>query len=336
MPINKNALLRYQVLDRCFRNPGRFYFWEDLVAECERALQYLEGEDKTISRRQIYEDIRFMESEQGFSIPLEKYKMGKRVYYRYSDTSFSIKNQPMNEAEAEQLKSALLVLSRFRGMPQFEWVNEMIPKLEQAFHLRSQEKEIISFDENQYLKGIEYIGALFNAILYKKVLKLCYKPFKSAEIPELIFHPWYLKQYNNRWFVFGFNENSGVMYNLALDRIECLEETTLEYRENTAIDFSEYFEDIIGVTKPEDEKPVKIVLHFSPEQAPYVTTKPLHGSQKQVSKDENGISISIEVIPNFELEKLILSFGDRVKVLEPAVIREQIREKFRKGMENHE
>ncbi len=152
----------------------------------------------------------------------------------------------------------------------------------------------------------------------------------------MIFHPWYLKQYNNRWFIFGLNESSGVMNNLALDRIECLEETTLEYRENTAIDFSEYFEDIIGLTKLENEKPVKIVLHISPEQAPNITTKPLHGSQKQVSKDENGISISIKVIPNFELEKLLLSFGDEVKVLEPEKTREQIREKFRKGLEHYE
>ncbi len=152
----------------------------------------------------------------------------------------------------------------------------------------------------------------------------------------MIFHPWYLKQYNNRWFIFGLNESSGVMNNLALDRIECLEETTLEYRENTAIDFSEYFEDIIGLTKLENEKPVKIVLHISPEQAPNITTKPLHASQKQVSKDENGISISIKVIPNFELEKLLLSFGDEVKVLEPEKTREQIREKFRKGLEHYE
>ncbi len=119
-----------------------------------------------------------------FKIPLEKYKLGKRVYYRYSDTKFSINNQPMNEAEAEQMKSALLVLSRFKGMPQFEWVNELIPKLEQAFHLRRQEREIISFDENQCLKGIEYIGALFNAILYKKVRNSATNLLKVLKFPR--------------------------------------------------------------------------------------------------------------------------------------------------------
>ena len=31
MPINKNALLRYQILDRCFSDRHRYYEIEDLV-----------------------------------------------------------------------------------------------------------------------------------------------------------------------------------------------------------------------------------------------------------------------------------------------------------------
>ena len=34
MATNKNALIRYKILDTCFRNPGKKYFIEDLIEKC--------------------------------------------------------------------------------------------------------------------------------------------------------------------------------------------------------------------------------------------------------------------------------------------------------------
>lgn len=85
MPTNKNAQLRYNILDKCFRNTGRKFFIDDLVKEVNKALRELEGEDKQVKKRQIQYDIRFMKSEQGWSVPLEKKRDGRRVYYQYSD-----------------------------------------------------------------------------------------------------------------------------------------------------------------------------------------------------------------------------------------------------------
>ena len=72
MSVNKNALIRYQTLDRCFRNPGRMFFWEDLLEECNKALINFDPKCEGIQRRQLFNDISFMESEEGWSIPLEK------------------------------------------------------------------------------------------------------------------------------------------------------------------------------------------------------------------------------------------------------------------------
>lgn len=135
MAINKNALIRYQALDKCFSNSVRMFFWEDLLEDFNKALQDFNYESEGIQRRQLYDDIRFMESEQGWSISLEKKHYGRRVYYRYEDLHFSINNQPLNDSKAEQIKSALQIISRFSGTPQFEWVNEMIPMLESKFGL---------------------------------------------------------------------------------------------------------------------------------------------------------------------------------------------------------
>lgn len=323
MGITKHALIRYQALDKCFRNPGRMYFWEDLLEECNKALSEFDPESEGIQRRQLYYDINFMESEQGWSIPLGKYRFEKKFYYRYEDLSFSINNQPLNNMEAEQIKSALQIFSRFSGTPQFEWVNEMIPRLESKFGLVDRKKEVISFQSNLDLKGLHFIAPIFNAIINERVLNVSYKDFKSQESYPLTFHPYYLKQYNERWFAFGLNADKEISnWNLALDRIEALSETNLKY-EKSERDWDEYFFDIIGVTRPEGISLEKIALLFSSDVAPYVITKPLHPTQKHRQLPE-GLEVVIEVIPNFELERLIISFGDQVKVISPESLRKKI------------
>ena len=83
MPTNKNAAIRYQTLDKCFRDRRHRYYMEDLIDKCEEAIYYYNGVGG-VSRRQIFEDIKFMESETGWSVPLERKQDGRRVYYRYS------------------------------------------------------------------------------------------------------------------------------------------------------------------------------------------------------------------------------------------------------------
>jgi len=205
-------------------------------------------------------------------------------------------------------------------MPQFQGLSELLPKLQQGLTI-DQQQPFISFDSNQYLKGIDQLGSLYNAINYKKVLKITYQDFKSDKPYELILHPYYLKQYNNRWFLFGYNPNKNKPdWNLALDRIEAIEETNDKYLVNQTIDWEEYFEDIIGVTKPVDENPENIKLHFHAQTGKYIESKPLHGSQKSKWLSTDLLEVNLEVMINYELERLILSYGDAVKVIAPATL----------------
>lgn len=323
MAVNKNALVRYQVLDRCFRNPGRMFFWENLLEECNAALLDIDPSCGGIQRRQLFDDIKFMESDAGWSIPLGKIRYGKKVFYRYDDLAFSINNQPLNESEAQKLKSALQIISRFSGTPQFEWVVEMIPMLETKFGLVANRKEIISFESNIDLKGREFLEPLFNAIINERVLLVKYKDFKSTEPYVIPFHPYYLKQYNNRWFVLGLNSDNNIPnWNLALDRIESLSENAQKYK-SSETDWDAYFYDLVGVTRPEGVELQEIQLKFSKEFAPYILTKPIHPSQKN-NMEESCLVIRIKVIPNYELERLILSFGEHVEVIAPQNFKERI------------
>ena len=336
MAINKNALIRYKVLDNCFRNMGRKYFINDLIDECNKVLLHISPDSKGISRRQIFEDIIFMESAEGWSIDLARHRDGKKVYYKYVNSSFSINNMPLNEVEINHLKSAVDILSQFKGMPQFEWIHELLPKLKQGFSKEEAAPTIIEFDTNQYLKGIEHLGVLHNAIYYKKILSISYQPFEDDKPFEVVLHPYYLKQYNNRWFLFGYTpEKNKYDWNLALDRIISIKEIKGKYQKNNEIDWTEYFEDIIGVTKPIDAKVEKITLHFLGKTGKYIESKPIHGSQKIKWIDDNTLEVNLELIINYELERFILSYADSVKVVHSIGLAKPIKKRLENAIHNY-
>jgi predicted DNA-binding transcriptional regulator YafY len=300
---------------------------EDLIEACNNALYEYTGTTIEIKRRQIFDDIKYMESEQGWSIPLDRIKDGRKVYYIYYEKDFSIKNQAINESEVKQLLETLSVLTRFKGMPQFEWIEEMLIRVESTFNLKGNNKSIVGFEQNPYLKGLNYFTDLFNSIQYKRVISLKYKSFKQIEQIEIILHPYYLKQYNSRWFLFGYNEKENAISNLALDRIIEIKEINKTYIENDSTDFEEYFDDVIGVTFFNNIEPKKILLQISKKLWPYIETKPIHGSQKIKEINEEYVIIELELQINYELASLIFSLGEEVKVIAPEKLKKIIKNK---------
>lgn len=335
MATNKHATIRYHALDLCFSNPGRKYFIEDLIEACNNAIYDYTGTTEGIKRRQIFDDIKFMESEQGWSIPLDRIRDGKRVYYRYYDRKFSIKNQIINESEANQLKETLSILNKFKGMPQFEWMEELLIRLESTFKLKPNVNPIVSFDQNPFLKGLNFFTELFNAIHYKKALDVSYQSFKQEKPIKMSLHPYYLKQYNNRWFLFALNESTNSISNLAFDRIIEIKENNKTYIENKTIDFEEFFDDIVGVTVLENQEPVKVLLQISKELFPYITSKPIHGSQKIKERGSEYTVIELYLQLNYEFISLIFSYGEDITVIEPKELKIIIKTKAEKVLKKY-
>ncbi|MBL1408715.1 helix-turn-helix transcriptional regulator [Sphingobacterium faecale] len=316
MATNKQASIRYRILDNCLSNPQKRFSFQDLLDCLDTELSEINPNHKNISVRTLREDIKYMRSPEGGSAPIEIYKQDGKSYYRYADKDFKLYNQGLNSPEVQQLKSAIEMLSKIEGLPQMGWIQEMGAKLEEVFFLEKTDQLIMSHDNNRYLKGIEYLGTLFHAILYKKRIRIKYRSFNATKETIHDLSPYHLREFNNRWFLFGWNQEYNTLTNLALDRIIAIEDSHLKYIENDSWDFSAYFEDIVGVSFNSSTLE-EIQIWFNVKAAPYVLSKPLHGSQKVVSNDENGLIIKLDIIPNYELETLILSFGERAKVLSP-------------------
>ena len=120
-----------------------------------------------------------MERRQGWNIPLDRIREGHRVFFRYGERSFSINSQPLNPAEESQLREALLTLSRFKGLPQFGWIDELITKLDSGLGLSKSKDKVIQFDENPNLKGLDKIYPLYEAIRNMQVLDIEYQSFSQ-------------------------------------------------------------------------------------------------------------------------------------------------------------
>ena len=182
---------------------------------------------------------------------------------------------------------------------------------------------------------MSFFTPLFKSIISKKAIKISYRSYKSNKNIEAVIHPYYLKEYNQRWFLFALNDQYKTISNFALDRIESIERTNTKYIPNTSIDFESYFDDVVGVTvNPGEVHTIKIWV--DKEQVPYTISKPIHKTQEVVEEHKDGSAIiSIKVIPNFELMQLLLSFGERIKVLSPESLREEILKKIKKNIENY-
>ena len=143
----------------------------------------------------------------------------------------------------------------------------------------------------------------------------------------------YLKQYNNRWFLFGRVDGRDDITNLALDRIVSMTVASdVPFIPNDSTDFEHFFDDVVGVTVPHIE-PMTIELQLSEKRFMYVVSKPLHHTQKTI--DENNHIISIRVIPNRELDQQILSYGADMEVLAPDAYRCHIKKKIEENYKKY-
>ncbi|MBO5817723.1 MAG: WYL domain-containing protein [Paludibacteraceae bacterium] len=324
MALTELALIRYQALDKCFSDYSKYYFIDDLKEAVNSEL--VKNGKTPVSERTIYNCIRQMEYNVDFGIEfIDPACIGGKRYYRYADPNFSIWHRDLNELQLSELKSTLLMLKQFEGLPQFDRVQEAMKQLEEHYHFQFEDPQsVIAFDTNQYVEGVEHLSLLFDAIVNGQVLRITYHPFGKASYTSVV-HPYYIKQYNGRWFLLGLTTKGvrRMLTNMALDRIESIElATKVEYIENTDYDFNEYFEDIIGVTRRHNDKAAHVVLRFSEHRLPYVLSKPIHGNQHNGRKDE-GI-IELDIIPNKEFYQKIYSYGADVEILEPAFVREEM------------
>jgi predicted DNA-binding transcriptional regulator YafY len=341
MSVTTKQIARYRIIDECLQNtmhmpsgshnPDDRGIWSirDLIEAVEDKSDF----EITVSDRTIKEDIRRMREDPNLAYyaPIEN-KHG--IGYYYSESDFKITETPLSPAEITVLNDVIGLLKQFKGFKYFEGAEGLIHNIEQR--INHSEFLNVQFDVLEGYKGIEYIEPIKKAIKDKTVLKMTYKAFyEEAELSRHI-HPYLLKEYNKRWFVYAYtNEYKGEgVY--SLDRIIKLEKTTKKYKAPNTNKIIDYFKDIIGVTNYAENKVEEIILKVKRERANYIRTKPIHSSQKIVKESTDYVWYGFKLKPNNELNAWILSFGKDMIVEKPASLASDIKNILQTALNNYQ
>ncbi len=339
MPVNRATLIRISTIDRCLQNHYRRWTINDLIDACTDALAEFEGRSNPVSRRTFQNDLALMRSDRlGYNAPIV---VRDNKYYEYEDPDFSITHLPLNDEGLHALNSALDILRQLQGFPQLAASIETISKLnEQISRHSGNSVPAMDLETVTGYRGTQFIGTIYDAVRKQQTIIVEYQSFKALQSEKLIVYPYLLKEYRNRWFLIGEKAtNRSPQVNIfALDRIHSVElDKTHSFKRCANFDPEHYFDDTIGVTRLIGDKARRVVIKIDRQQAPYVESKPFHKSQKVEQHFRDGsIQISLKVVINNELERLILGYGGHTEVIAPPEFRARIAESIRKAASHYD
>lgn len=192
--------------------------------------------------------------------------------------------------------------------------------------------EYIDFDQAVAPHQEQLFPTILNAIVERRKISFNYQSFWSQAPVWIDLEPQLLKEYLNRWYVVGTNAQ-GEFRSYGLERVSnfTISATTFKPKQKNP---KKLFYDVIGLYSENDLE--LVVLSYDSFQGKYIKSQPLHASQKIVVDDENELRIELLVRPNFELEEQILKQGERVKVLEPAWLKDAVKKRIEQALKNYE
>ena len=318
MAKTKNQFDRLQILHNLLAK-GKPVSW----TEIERC--YLHN-GITVTKKTIFNDLDKLEKL--YEAPLDNDK-GKHFYtkaYSFLNT-FSIKDSLL-------AADAMVLLQQFAEFPLFKGLEDVWIRLEERFP-KTSKKQVVQFEQNDDYVGLKRLNKLYEAIKNQTTLKIKYQDFEK-EVQEYSISPYILKEYNNRWHIYGYEHKKEKIYNLALDRILSIENSGFSFRTQKTIDLA-FLNDIIGFTFYFDKisstfLPLETVkIRVEAKRANYIRTKPLHYSQQEIEAENTQTHkvFTYQLRFNNELLSRLLEFGKNLEVIEPEHLRLKIGEHVR-------
>ncbi|MFZ4740877.1 MAG: helix-turn-helix transcriptional regulator [Bacteroidales bacterium] len=331
MPTNKEALIRYRVINRCLIEQ-KYVSRARLIQACEEAL-YI----SPISERTINQDIHDMRKDErlGYFAPIafDNYTSS----YFYEDEEYSIDKIPINNEELNALSFASALLQQFKEVDILQCFSAAVNKISDAIHVKRLQKQtdvsdFVQFETVPFFKGSEHLKTLIQAIADKDVLNLSHLRFDSEKSRLHIVHPYYLKEYRNRWYLIALDNELNELRTYGLDRIEeIVLNLNIKYKEKPE-NASLFFSNTLGISEPQG-KPEEIILCFSHNTGKYLLTQPLHASQHLLKQENDEITISLLLVANNELITYISGWGHWVKVIAPDSLRNRIKQQLENTLE---
>jgi predicted DNA-binding transcriptional regulator YafY len=257
MANTKDYAMREMILDRCF-STGKEYTREELMAIVNKELEQRDmlpiRSRNTFSQDIIEMNEKLRKIYGVYGIVFDD--RHKKRYYRYRDGIDSIYNRELTAEEIERLHEVRSLLQGLRGMIEMDWLDQMTARFDQRAMGANQ--TIASFEDGT-AGDAKFFLSLFDAIARKQTMDIDYRRF-GLDPKQRTIYPYYLKQYRRRWYLFATIVDHEFITCFSLDRIlSCTKNDSVPFVES-GVDFNHYFDDIVGVSHPDNGLVEHIVL----------------------------------------------------------------------------
>jgi predicted DNA-binding transcriptional regulator YafY len=333
MPVNKSALIRYRVINRCLLN-SRKATREQLKSACEEAFF-----GREIGYRTIDSDINAMRYDEGlkYFAPIKFNRLYS--YYYYDEPGYTIENIPLNDEEYEALLLAAKLLEQFSDAPVFQTFAETVKRVAKQSGLKEKYRYVsryhyLEFEGRRDFSSSKYLPEVIKAVSDCKVMELVYKSYFADAPSTYIIHPCLLKQYKSSWYLLGYSEEEDKIKTFALDRFISVKVRNDIPFVNKRFNSKNYFGNSFGINVSRED-PVEVHLAFTNLQATYVLAYPIHSSQEIVSDNDKEVVIKYFVRPDYEFISQIMAWGNEVKVIKPESLAEIVRSKLKAALEQY-
>ncbi|MGE5406687.1 MAG: helix-turn-helix transcriptional regulator [Methanosarcina sp.] len=331
MPKNKNAYLRYLIIHREIKRNN----YKSGYPTKENILDELEEQGCGVTGSQLEKDFKFLREDKG--APLEYDAMQK--CYRYTeDWEFDM---PLGPDEVKLVRMAMHKLEIFSDAPEFRMVQDSIERLSNFFNLSSHEEndktdKYILFEYSKGFTGKKWLSHIYDAIHEKKLIAFTHCKYSSDSPTKRLLQPYTLKEHRNRWYVIGKESDQPRIF--GLDRIIDLMVTETYFLRDPDF-YDEIFRvlhDAVGVMAFDFESE-EVILSFTRDEADYIKSLMIHRSQKILNEDSDGnltVSLRVKITPEFIYE-CILPYGNKVKVISPDYLVDEIKQIYVAALERY-
>ena len=177
-------------------------------------------------------------------------------------------------------------------------------------------------------KGHEWARKIILAMQDNEVLEIDYQKY-DAPMETLHMQPYALKAYNRRWYLLGYVKEKEAIRTLGLDRMNDVHATKTHFKMPDNFDAQKYYANTIGVYVNDKNPVTEVKIRAYGKQVEYIRSSPLHKSQSEGrSKYGEFAEFTYRVSITPELISHLLAMGDRVEVLEPVELREEMKERI--------
>lgn len=190
----------------------------------------------------------------------------------------------------------------------------------------------VSFEKPYAIESVANFKTVLNAVQMKLPITFKHSSFYHLKDENYTLKPYFLKQYQNRWYVVGETEKGYRTF--GMDRIQDVILGSKKFKAKTE-EAIEKFSHVVGLNFV-DHPIERIKLRFHISQKPYLQSLQLHHSQKEIdSINDETFDIELLIHPNFEFNQQILKYGSLVTVLEPKWLELEIKKELKRALGNY-